>query len=135
MTKRLPLITSLSLLLILLAPALALAEQPVPLLSLGFETQAPAGNRLVVAAYLLDPAGNPISDQAVSFSTDAEFMNTVGDVSIGEAITNDNGLAYILYVPKSLGEHTITARFAGNEVFAPVSASSPVTVTAGPTTL
>lgn len=134
MAKRLVISLTVLLLLAILAPATAGAAQPVPQLVPGFQPQAPTGSRLVVAAYLIDPVGNPISGQAVTFSSDAEFMNTLGNIQIGQAVTDDTGLASFVYIPKSVGAHTITARFAGNAVFAPVAASSPLQVTEGEAT-
>ncbi|MBI4313072.1 MAG: Ig-like domain repeat protein [Chloroflexi bacterium] len=132
--KRRVLLIPLLFLLALLAPATAGADQPVPLLALGFEPETATGDRIVVSAYLMDPASNPISGQEVTFRIDAEFMNTLGNVDVGTATTDNAGLAYILYAPKSEGEHTITARFVGNEVFAPASAESAITVTPGAAT-
>ncbi|MBI4202926.1 MAG: hypothetical protein HY532_07440 [Chloroflexi bacterium] len=128
------LITVLVLFLALLGPGIALAQQPMPELVVGFSPEATTGERLVVAAYLLDPFGNPISGQTVSFSTDVDFLNIEGSIEIGRAVTDDQGLAYFLYIPKSVGERTITASFAGNSVFAPTSASAPLTVLEGSAT-
>lgn len=114
-----------------LAPVVALAAQPEPDLALGFPAKAKVGERIVLSAYLMDPAGNPISDQKVAFSTEAEFMNTLGTVEIGSAKTDEKGLAYLLYTPKSEGDQTITVKFAGNSVFASASATKPLTVTPG----
>ncbi|MBI4339234.1 MAG: Ig-like domain-containing protein [Chloroflexi bacterium] len=134
MAKRILLTAAATLLLALLSPAAALAQQPIPQLVLGVQPSSPVGNPMVVAGYLLDPAGNPISGQTVAFSTEAEFMNTLGSFEIGQAVTDDRGLAYVQYVPKEVGTSTITARFAGNDVFAPLTTSSPLEVTEGKAT-
>lgn len=120
-----------SLLALFLVPTGAAASQPEPRLVLGFQPQATTGERLVLSAYLMDPAGNPISDQPVSFSMDAEFMNVLGDVRIGQATTDQTGLAAFVYEAKSEGNHTVSASFAGNQVFLPANAANPLTVQPG----
>lgn len=131
MAKRLLTISVLGALLALLFTASAAAAQPVPYMTLGFPSPAPTGNRILLSAYVLDPAGNPISGQTVSFTSEVEFMNTLGTIHLGDATTDDKGLAYLTFMPTSLGMHNITAQFAGNAVFAPASVSTPISITEG----
>ncbi len=131
MAKRLLIVTIFSALLALLTAASAAADQPVPYMTLGFPSPAPTGNRIVLSAYLLDPAGNPISGQRISFTSEVEFMNTLGTIHLGDATTDDNGLAYLPFMPTSLGMEAINAQFAGNEIFAPISATNPISITEG----
>lgn len=121
-------------LLAVLGPAQVAAQQPVPDLTLGFQPESAVGDEVALGAYLLDPAGNPIRGERVTFSTDVEFMNTLGTVVIGRATTDENGLALLVHEPKTQGERTITARFAGNEVFAPAETSQPISIAPGPPT-
>ncbi len=131
MKKSLLLAAIATFLALLLLPTGAAALQPEPRLVLGFQPQAFTGERVVLSAYLMDPAGNPISGQPISFSMDAEFMNVLGNVQIGRATTDQTGLAAFVYEAKSEGSHAVTAAFAGNQVFAPAAASSSLTVKQG----
>ena len=100
------------------------AQQPTPELILGFEGQASLGEAVAVSAYLVDPAGNPIQGETVTFSIDAEFMNTLGRVEIGRATTDSTGLVLIMYQPTLTDQRTIAAKFGGNEIFEAAMATS-----------
>lgn len=97
----------------------ARAQQPEPILNLGFDESVDAGGRLALAAYLTDPAGNPIYDAEINFSLEVEFMNVSDSIELGSAITDDSGLALIEIRPRIEGTNIIKAEYAGSEVFAP----------------
>lgn len=109
----------------------ARAELPVPELEVGFEDEVTAGNMMALAAYLTDPAGNPIAGAEIVFYAETTFMNNTGNAELGRAITNSDGLALLRFEPRIEGERLIIARFAGNEVFAPLQMSETLTVLAG----
>ena len=108
------------------------AEQPVPDLYLEFEESVVAGDPVVISAYLVDPAGNPISGVPIDLSREATFLNVSSAVPLALPLTDVTGLATIVYAPASEGEITVTARFAGTEVFAPVTSSNSLIVQPGP---
>lgn len=113
-------------------PLTASADQPEPQVVLGFQPQAQAGEAIAVAAYLVDPVGNPIMGEEITFTIASTFLNVDGPMEIGSATTDANGLALLPYAPRIGGERVVTARFAGNEVFAPARASEALLVTQGP---
>lgn len=132
MAKRLLLTALFVALAMAITPMRGIAQQPEPELVLGFEAESKIGKGLAVAAYLVDPAGNPIQGEVVTFSIDAKFMNTLGRVKIGEATTDETGLALLLYMPRLSGERTIKAQFLGNDVFAATDTLKPILVAEGP---
>lgn len=123
----------------LLAASWALAQEPEqqselgpePDLILGFEVDGAVGERIALSAYLVDPAGNPIRGQAVTFSIDVDFMNVITTLELGQRVTDETGLALLLHDPRSAGDQTIRARFDGNDVFAAVSTFDVLTVAEG----
>jgi hypothetical protein len=112
-------------------PSTAGAQQPVPIINMGFEPFAVAGEEIAVSAYLNDPVGNPIYDVEIRFTYEAEFMNVSGSVEIGTAVTDENGLALVLFEPRTEGENNLTAAFGGNDVFVPVSTKDTLSVLPG----
>jgi hypothetical protein len=109
----------------------ASAQQPVPVVNLGFVESAVPGEHIAISAYLTDPSGNPIYDAEIRFTYDAEFLNVSSAVEIGTAITDDTGLALIKWEPRSEGENNITASFAGNDIFTEASDSDILDVLPG----
>lgn len=107
------------------------AEQPEPQLIVGLPEEAGLGEHILIAAYLLDPVGNPVAGQGITFFVEAEFMNTLGLMEIGQSKTDESGLAVFTYEVKLAGDRNITARFAGNDVFASASASVPILIAYG----
>lgn len=112
-------------------PSTAAAQQPVPIVNLGFEPFAVAGDEIAVSAYLRDPVGNPVYGAEIRFTYEAKFMNVSGSVEIGTAVTDENGLALVLFEPRTEGESSLRAAFAGNDVFAPGSATGTLSVLPG----
>ncbi len=105
-----------------------IAQQPEPLIDIGFQETAFAGEHIAIGAYLIDPAGNPVYDAEISFELAVEFMNVSDSVDLGTAITDENGLAMIEFEPRIQGFNGITARFAGNDVFAPIASTGQLEV-------
>lgn len=79
--------------------------------SLAVTESAPeAGAATTLTAVLTDADGAPIPDAEVSFSADAEFVNTKGQMEVGKAKTNANGVVTIDYQPVPEAQK-ITAHF------------------------
>ncbi len=110
------------------------AQEPVPDLALVVEPESAVGKEIAVEAYLLDPAGNPVQGEVVTFLLDVEFLNNFGKAEIGQTITDEDGRALLVHILKQDGEQTITARFAGNNVFAAAEVSTSLSVAPGPAT-
>ncbi len=115
----------------LIGPSTASAQQPEPHITIGFQEEATAGEKIAVAAYLQDPVGNPIYDAEVSFTLDVEFLNVADNLELGTAVTNEEGLALIEYEPRIEGANNITATFAGDDVFTPAAAVGQLDVASG----
>lgn len=113
----------------LVQPATVHAQRPEPGITIGFVDEAVAGEPIAVSAYLIDPAGNPIYDAEIDFSVAAEFMNVSTEVEIGIAITDRSGLAVVLFEPRTEGPNTLTASYAGSDVFEAVSDTADLAVT------
>ncbi|MHC4066609.1 MAG: Ig-like domain-containing protein [Planctomycetota bacterium] len=108
------------------------AQQPEPDLHLGFVESVTAGEPVIISAYLVDPAGNPIRGVPINLSRNATFLNISGGVSLGTRLTDVTGLATVTYSPATEGEIAVTATFSGTEVFAPATASRTLEVMPGP---
>ena len=135
MTRKLMLLASalvLAVAFILITGGVASAQQPEPDLSLRFGDSVVSGTPLELAVTLLDPAGNPIAGALISFSIPTEFLNNTGDMDIGWARTNADGVASLDYAPRIEGEREIVASFDGNEIFTPSSITETLMVEQGP---
>lgn len=127
---------SIAIVLLLMSVAMgywstASAQQSVPTINLGFEPSVVAGENILVSAYLTDPAGSPIYDVEIRFTFDSEFMNVSAPIDIGSAITDETGLALVLFEPRAEGAINVTATFAGTEVFTAATESKTLEVLPG----
>jgi hypothetical protein len=127
---------SLAVALILAAPASTRAQQPAPELTLALLTTGVedprAGEEVGAAAYLMDPSGNPIANRPIVFSVGNEFLNVTDQTEIARAMTDESGLAAIFFTPRVEGERTVTAAFAGDEVFTEAVATEAFQIGPGP---
>jgi hypothetical protein len=79
--------------------------------SLAVTASAPeAGAATTLTAVLTDADGAPVPDVEVTFSADAEFVSTKGQMEVGKAKTNADGVATIDYQPIPEAQK-ITAHF------------------------
>ncbi|MBI2865921.1 MAG: hypothetical protein HYX99_00980 [Chloroflexi bacterium] len=90
------------------------------------------GQEMKLAARVTTASGSPVPGVEVVFVRAASFMNTEGEVLLGKAIADSNGIALLSSFPRSEGEVTFVARFAGNEQLQRSSASVEAAVRAGP---
>lgn len=100
------------------APPVIAGNTPIPststlpstaTLRLTAPEQAQAGQPLHISALVQDKDGKPIADVPVMFSLNATLF-TSGLAEIGEAATDDKGVAAITYTPQLTGNITIDAR-------------------------
>ncbi len=78
-----------------------------------------AGDPIILMATLKDDQGKPVSKAEVSFSIQAQFGPTTGQMDIGSAKTDVNGVAFLPYKPTLHALlQTITAQFDGMGVYA-----------------
>lgn len=74
----------------------------------------------------------PLAGAEVVFLAAFTFAGTEGEVELGRAVTDEQGIARLTYVPRSQGEMNIAARYAGNDQLEPAEVSQKVTVQPGP---
>ncbi|MBM2825593.1 MAG: Cytochrome c protein [Dehalococcoidales bacterium] len=76
--------------------------------------QAQAGQPLTLSAFLRDMQSKPISDATVKFFVRLDFFVS-GLMEVGEATTNQQGLATIEYIPRETGAIEVIARYNTTE--------------------
>lgn len=76
--------------------------------------QAQSGQPLTLTAVLRDSQGKPIGSATVKFLIKVDFF-TSGLMEIGDAVTNDQGVAVFEYTPRQVGDIQIIARYEGVE--------------------
>ncbi len=91
------------------------------------------GDLIVFMAVLRDGQGAPVAKAPVQFFLDAELGGTKGEMSIGQAKTDNNGVAFLAYQPTvRTVEQTITAQFDGMSTYAASKQSLQVRLIATP---
>lgn len=76
--------------------------------------QADTGQEVTFTAILKDAQGKPISAAVVKFFLTENFF-AQGLMEIGEAVTNEQGIATIKYIPRRAGDTSVTARYQAAE--------------------
>lgn len=95
-------------------------------LRLDMPPQAQTGEPVRLSAVLTDAAGKPISDTPVTFFVKVDFFGD-GLAEIGEAITDDQGVASLEHALRLTGEQTIVARY-GDDPGAQTETTSTMTL-------
>ncbi len=118
------------------SPLAASADLPmseiVLTIQLGAREEPLQGEEVGLAAYLIDPSGNPIAGEEVTFTVDDVFLNVAGQVEVGRVKTDETGLAAVVFEPRRAGENLVTASFPGNDVFEGARSTEKLTVASGP---
>jgi hypothetical protein len=74
--------------------------------------QATVGQPVEVQAALrYADEGLPVKSTPVTFFTDASFGGVTGDVVLGQAVTDEDGVATLTYEPRSASEHQIRVEY------------------------
>jgi mono/diheme cytochrome c family protein len=89
-------------------------------LTLSAPEQAQSGQSLTLTATLHDKQGKPAGGATVKFLIKVDFF-TSGLMEIGEAVTNDQGVAVLEYTPRQAGETQVVARYEATETTATVN--------------
>ena len=87
----------------------AAAQVPEASAALAVTQGAAIGQRAELVVRVVNSVGEPQEGQNVTFLADMEFLNAFGAVSIGEAVTDEAGVARAYYVPRTSGEIAVTA--------------------------
>lgn len=108
------------------------AETQATHIELSLPQKGKAGEEVAVTVTLAQAGGSPIEGVEVVFSTKAKFANVSGEVELGRAVTDDQGMASWAYLPRSSGEQTIVARFLGNAQYGPTESWATISIEPGP---
>ncbi len=81
--------------------------------------QAQSGQPMTISAVLKDKEGKPIGNTPVKFFIRVEFF-TSDLIEIGEAVTNNQGVASLEYIPRQTGSIEIVGRYEAIETTATV---------------
>lgn len=96
------------------------AEAEKATLRLTVPKQSQAGQPLSMTATLRDNQGKPIQNTTVKFFIRVDFF-TSGLIEIGEAVTNNQGVAVLEYTPRPTDEIEVVARYGTIETTTTVS--------------
>ena len=83
-------------------------------LSLAVPDTGQAGQPLTIAATVEDSSGRPVEGETVHFFISVDFFAS-GNIAIGQAVTDSDGVAILEYTPKLSGETNIVVQGAGAE--------------------
>ena len=104
------------------------AEAPVAgeggILLLTVPEQAQSGQSLTLTAILQDNQEKPIRSAIVKFFVKVDFF-TSGLIEIGEAVTNDQGMAVLEYTPRLSGDIQMIARYEAIETATTLTLAEP----------
>ncbi|MFC2072698.1 c-type cytochrome [Chloroflexota bacterium] len=76
--------------------------------------QAATGQLILLTAHVKDQNLQPISDENVLFYLTEEFF-IQDEMYIGEAVTDEQGVAVLTYIPTGDGETTVVAKYGTSE--------------------
>jgi mono/diheme cytochrome c family protein len=88
-------------------------EEGVLLLTL--PEQAEAGQPLTLTATLLDSQDKPVTGAVAKFFIQMDFFAS-SLMEIGEAVTNEQGVAVLEYTPRQTGDIQVVARYQGDSL-------------------
>ncbi len=95
--------------------------------------QVSVGDSVAVQAVLHSAhGGEPIGGATVTFYAEASFGGVDGEVLLGRAITDEDGVALLSYQPRSEGEHQIRVEYMTPDASEPEEATWSHTVTGAP---
>ncbi len=82
--------------------------------------QPQSGQTLTLTAVLRDSQGKPVRNAMVKFFIKVDFF-TSGLMEIGDAVTNDQGVAILEYTPRLMGDIQLVTRYEAIETATTVS--------------
>ncbi len=94
-------------------------------------THAGLGQTLTLRAQLTAPKGLPVQGATVSFVSPASWGDLKGDMAIGSALTDGQGVATLTVPMRRSGDVQITAVFAGDVRHLPSRSSTSIAVAPG----
>lgn len=120
-------------LVLLVLPPIAAAQPSDPrapvTLTVAGPGDVPLGNLARIVAILRGGAGQPIVGARIVFTSPASFAGTVGEMALGEAVTDANGSVTLDEQLRIEGANQIIARFYGDETHQPAQAATVIQAT------
>jgi len=114
-------------------PDTATAQQSDPrtpvTLTVAGPADVPLGNLARIVAILRDGAGHPIVGARIVFTSPASFAGAVGEMALGEAVTDANGSVTLDEQLRIEGANQIIARYYGDETYQPAQAATVIQAT------
>ena len=104
------------------------AEGLKGILRLTAPEQTASGQAVTLKATFDDEQGKPVANIPVKFYLNVELFTT-GLVEIGQAVTDEQGVAILEYTPRQAGAMAAVARYGASEARATVSVSQGVETT------
>ena len=75
-------------------------------------TNLTAGDSVDIQAVLHSSHdGTAVPDATITFYMDGTFGGVDGKVLLGQAVTDDNGVAHLSYLPRTVGEHQVHVEY------------------------
>ncbi|NQW22466.1 MAG: Ig-like domain repeat protein [SAR202 cluster bacterium] len=117
----------------LLSVSLTQAQSPAGTeLELILPDESAVGQETELRAHLVNSLGGAVVGAEVTFLREAVFMNTGNDLILGTAVTDETGVAVLVFIPRSEGEMLITAEFYGDSQYGAAFATGVVPIATGP---
>lgn len=104
------------------ALTVALAGQAVAshvVVRTAFPTAGTVGKMVSLAMDIHAPDGAPLSGAMVTFYLHMSFAGVEGEAEIGQALTDDAGIATIRYEPRAAGTHEVRMVYLGDGATTP----------------
>jgi len=101
-----------------------LADGEEGTLMLTLPVQAQAGQPLTMTATLQDEDGGPVANATVKLFIQMDFFAS-NLMDIGEAMTDEQGMAELEYTPRQTGDIQVVARYQAAETMAMVTLAEP----------
>jgi hypothetical protein len=118
--------------LLALVPAVTLAQGQPAVISVQAPARASLGQTVSLEARVADDTGAPVRGASVAFSIPSLFfLGTTANAQLGEAITDEQGIATLDYQARIAGDLIVQAEVAGVGGSAPSSAHSALSVADG----
>lgn len=76
--------------------------------------------------------GAPIADAEVTLRRETEFAGVTGDVEVANAITSEDGVAFLSYEPRTAGDVELRVEYAAPDATEPEAATVTISVAEGP---
>ncbi len=96
------------------------AGQAATKMTLAAPPSAVMGDPIRLEVSLQTEGGEPVAKAPIQFYTPATFLSGAsGLIEIGDAVSDDKGIAVFEYVSRQDGENAVRARYAGDGRYAP----------------